>query len=105
MTSIIVDAQVPAQLEIEQYAKEVVAIALPKICHAQFEIDSLQDSDFGILYRVWQGMNLLGTFYRADSDGKWVAQPRNCNDRPRCETSEQAQELILALSGLVAAAA
>jgi hypothetical protein len=105
MTPMIVDAQVLTQLEIEQYAKEEVAIASPKICHAQIEIDSLCDRDFGILYRVWQGMNLLGTFYRADSDGKWVAQPRNCNDRPRCNSPEQAQQLILALSGLVAAAA
>ena len=97
MTPIIVDAQAPAQLELNQYVeKRAVSIV-------SFEIDSLQDGDFGTLYRLWQGMNLLGTFYRAVSDGKWVAQPSFSELRPRCDSSEQAQQLIIALSGLLVA--
>jgi hypothetical protein len=94
MNSIIVDAQVLAQPELEQYVKEQ-ATSIP------FEVDSLQDGDFGTLYRLWQKMNLLGTFYRADLDGKWVAQPSFSELRSRCDSSEQAQRLIIALSGLL----
>ena len=46
----------------------------PKILHQKSEIDAIHDSDFGTLYRVWSGCKLLGTFYRADSDGLWVAE-------------------------------
>jgi hypothetical protein len=95
MTPIIVDASALAQLELEQYAEEQTTSIAP------FEIDSLQDGDFGTLYRLWQGMNLLGTFYRAVSDDKWVAQPSFSKLRPRCDSSEQAQRLIIALSGLL----
>jgi hypothetical protein len=95
MTPIIVDASALVQLELKHYAEEQAATSAP------FEIDSLHDSDFGTLYRLWQGMNLLGTFYRAVSDGKWVAQPSFSKLRPRCDSSEQAQQLIIALSGLL----
>lgn len=95
MTPIIVDAQALAQLELNQYVEERAVSIVP------FEIDSLQDGDFGTLYRLWQGMNLLGTFYRADSDGLWVAQPSFSELRPRCDRPEQAQQLIIALSGLL----
>jgi hypothetical protein len=98
MTPIIVDAQVLAQLELEQYIDEQAQEIAP-----EFEIDSVHDADFGTLYRVWQGMKLLGTFYRADIDGLWVAQPRDSDLRPRCETPEQAQLLIIAVSGLLIA--
>jgi hypothetical protein len=98
MNPIIVDAQVLAQLELEQYVEQQAQELAP-----EFEIDSVHDSDFGTLYRVWQGMKLLGTFYRADIDGLWVAQPCDCELRPRCETAEQAQLLIIALSGLLVA--
>ncbi|MHC5778926.1 hypothetical protein [Nostoc sp.] len=92
------DAQAQAQFELEQYIKEQVEDVAP-----EFEIDSVDDCDFGVLYRVWSGMRLLGTFYRADSDGLWVAQPCNLELRPRCETKEQAQLVIIALSGLLVA--
>lgn len=98
MTPIIVDTQVLAQLELNQHIDEQATELAP-----EFEIDAVHDSDFGTLYRVWQGMKLLGTFYRADIDGLWVAQPCDCDARKRCETPEQAQLLIIALSGLLVA--
>jgi hypothetical protein len=98
MNPIIVDAQVLAQLELEQYIEQQAQDIAP-----EFEIDAIHDSDFGNLYRVWSGMRLLGTFYCADSDGLWVAQPCNSELRPRCETPEQAQLVIIALSGLLVA--
>ncbi|MEA5595693.1 hypothetical protein [Rivularia sp. UHCC 0363] len=96
MNPIIIDAQGLAQLELEQYVEEQAQEIAP-----EFEIDAVHDSDFGTLYRVWQGMNLLGTYYRADIDGLWVAQPCCSEKRPRCETPEQAQLLIIAISGLL----
>ncbi len=91
-----IDAQALAQLELEQYVQEQAQDIAP-----EFEIDAVRDRDFGTLHRVWQGMKLLGTFYRADSDGLWVAQPCKCEKRPRCETPEQAQLLIIAVSRLL----
>ena len=61
------------------------------------EVDSDFDSDFGIMYRVWQSYRLLGTFYHAWGDGKWVAQPVGSDFRPRLNTPEQAQLVIIAL--------
>ena len=90
------DAQTQAQFELMQYIEQQAQDIAP-----EFEIDSVDDADFGALYRVWFGMKLLGTFYRADADGRWVAQPFNCNARPRCETAEQAQLIIIALNGLL----
>lgn len=91
------DTQAQAQFELEQYINEQVEDVAP-----EFEIDSVDDCDFGVLYRVWSGMRLLGTFYRA-VDGKWVAQPCNFEQRPRCDTPEIAQLMIIALSGLLVA--
>ncbi|MBD2357634.1 hypothetical protein H6G41_23975 [Tolypothrix sp. FACHB-123] len=91
------DAQAQAQFELEQYINEQAQDVAP-----EFEIDSVDDADFGTLYRVWSGMKLLGTFYRA-VDGLWVAQPCNVEQRPRCETPEQAQLIIVVLSGLLVA--
>ena len=96
MTPIIVDAQALAQLELLQHIDEQATELAP-----EFEIDSVHDADFGTLYRVWQGIKLLGTFYRADIDGLWVAQPCCCELRLRCETPEQAQLIIIAVSGLL----
>ena len=98
MNPIIVDAQVLAQLELEQYINEQAQNIAP-----EFEIDCMDDADFGALYRVWSGMKLLGTFYRADADGLWVAQPFLSELRPRCNSPEQAQLVIIALSGLLVA--
>lgn len=68
----------------------------------EIEIDSAMD-DFGLLYRVWHGSKLLGTFYRADADGKWVAQSCRTDVKHRCNTSSEAQLLILAINGLLVA--
>ena len=66
------------------------------------EVDSISDPDFGLLYRVWKSWELLGTFYHA-LDSKWVAQPCESDARPRCETANQAQLLILAMAGMLVA--
>jgi len=91
------DAQAQAQFELEQYIEEQAAEIAP-----EFEIDSVDDADFGALYRLWSGMKLLGTFYRA-VDGLWVAQPFLSELRQRCNSPEQAQLVIIALSGLLVA--
>ena len=78
---------------------------LPTTVVREIEIDSDTDPDFGIMYRVWGGsigINLLGTFYRA-TDEKWIAQPCNSKDKPRCNTAEEAQFLIMAMSGSLVA--
>ncbi|MBN3905884.1 MAG: hypothetical protein HWQ35_04645 [Nostoc sp. NMS1] len=93
------DTQAQAQFELEQYINEQVEDIAP-----EFEIDSVDDCDFGVLYRVWSGMRLIGTFYRA-VDGLWVAQPCNFEQHPRCDSSEIAQLMIIALSGLLVAEA
>lgn len=67
----------------------------------EIEVDSSFDSEFGLLYRVWNSRALLGTFYRAIDDDKWVVQPYNSSDRPRVQTPGEAQLLIAALSGLL----
>ncbi|MBW4668414.1 MAG: hypothetical protein KME60_13550 [Cyanomargarita calcarea GSE-NOS-MK-12-04C] len=59
------------------------------------EIDSIADI-FGALYRVWDGMKLLGTFYE-NLDGKWIAMPCNRDDfRPALNTSDQAHLAVVA---------
>ncbi len=86
-----IEAQVLAQFELEEYIDKQAQDIAP-----EFEIDAIHDCDFGILYRLWWGMKLLGTFYRADIDGLWVAQPVESDLRLRYETIEQAQLLIIA---------
>jgi hypothetical protein len=98
MNPIVMDTQALAQLELEQYIEEQAQEIAP-----EFEIDAVHDADFGTMYRVWSGRELIGTFYRADVDGLWVAQPCCSDLRPRCETPEQAQLLIIAMSGLLVA--
>jgi len=90
------DAQGFAQLELEQYIEEQAVELAP-----EFEIDAIYDGDFGNLYRVWFGFKLLGTFYRTDIDGLWVAQPIESDCLIRCETPEEAQLLIITVSGLL----
>ena len=72
---------------------EIVAL-VPEI-----EIDSAEDSDFGLLYRVWHSYHLLGTFYRGS--GRWVAQ--HDTESFTADTPEQAQLLIVAAAGLLVA--
>ncbi|MEO1376022.1 MAG: hypothetical protein AAFW70_17240 [Cyanobacteria bacterium J06635_10] len=98
MTLIIMDAPGFAQLELEQYIEEQAVELAP-----EFEIDAIYDGDFGNLYRVWFGCRLLGTFYRTDIDGLWLAQPIESDLGFRCQTPEEAQLLIIAVSGLLVA--
>ncbi|MBD2771212.1 hypothetical protein [Iningainema tapete] len=69
----------------------------------EIEIDSTSDPDFGDLYRVWSGMNLLGTFYQGVSDKKWIAQIDGEAERYYCDTELEAQLLIIAKNGLLVA--
>ncbi|MBW4674699.1 MAG: hypothetical protein KME52_11915 [Desmonostoc geniculatum HA4340-LM1] len=65
-----------------------------------FEIDSVEDEDFGTLYRLWKSYHFLGSFYQ-NLDGKWTAQPSNTDCKQECDTEYQAQLVILAMLGLV----
>ncbi|OKH31170.1 hypothetical protein NIES2101_41795 [Calothrix sp. HK-06] len=66
----------------------------------EYEIDSVEDSDFGALYRLWFGWNLLGSFYQA-LDGKWVAQPSLIVCEERFDTAEKAQQAIIDRSSIL----
>ena len=109
-----INAQVLAQFELEQCidsqaAAMPLATSFAGIAYggakpiAPFEIDAVEDGDFGTLYRLWQGWNLLGTFYLSNVDGKWVAQSSFSTARSRCDTAEQAQLLIITVSWLLMA--
>lgn len=69
----------------------------------EIEIDSESDPDFGDLYRVWNGVTLLGTFFQGVADNKWIAQMVNDEGRHYCDTEFEAQLLIVAKSGLLVA--
>jgi hypothetical protein len=66
----------------------------------EIEIDSVEDEDFGTLYRLWKSFYFLGSFYQ-NLDGKWISQPANSDCRSECDTEYQAQLVILAIQGLV----
>jgi hypothetical protein len=90
------DNQASAQAEFEEYVDHLADAVAPEI-----EIDSVPD-DLGELYRVWNSFHLLGTFYQ-NLEGKWVTQPCNSDKRHCCDTSEEAQLLIIAVNGLLVA--
>lgn len=73
---------------------QVCLTAQAKTCIADYEIDATSDV-FGNLYRVWIGMSLLGTFYQRFSDGRWVSQPINNNERRVWQSDEEAIAAIL----------
>ncbi|MEH2201229.1 hypothetical protein [Nostoc sp.] len=75
------------------------AIAPTKLA-PDFEIDSVEDEDFGTSYRLWKNCHFLGSFYQR-LDEKWIAQPSNTECRQECDTEYQAQLVILAMLGLV----
>lgn len=75
-----------AKLEADEQASQAV--------YSDIEVDSSMDI-FGMVYRVWQGMKLLGVFFRSPIDGKWVTEPFCCNDKKRYDTSNQAQAAII----------
>ena len=89
--------QVLAQSELEKYIHEQAEIIAPEI-----EIDSISDNDFGELYRVWNGMQLIGTFYQ-NLESKWVAQSCSSDKAIYCDTSNSATLIIVAVNGLLVA--
>jgi len=93
----LVDEQELAQAELEEYIETQAEEIAPEPRHieSKIEIDDVNDTDFGKLYRVWESYHFLGSFYR-DLSGQWVAQP--CNHQPRrFATSEQAQSFVVAV--------
>ncbi|MBD2254714.1 hypothetical protein [Nostoc parmelioides] len=96
ITQEVFDNQTLIESEFEDYIDQLVDVRTVEI-----EVDSVMDV-FGELYRVWYSYQLLGTFYQ-NLDGKWVAQPCNTNERPRCDTPELAQLFIVAVNGLLVA--
>lgn len=69
----------------------------------EFEIDADHDAELGMFYRLWQDWNLLGIFYHNSSDGKWLAQSCFSHRISCCDSAEQAQILIIAMSQLLIA--
>ncbi|BAZ18648.1 hypothetical protein NIES4071_105330 (plasmid) [Calothrix sp. NIES-4071] len=67
----------------------------------EFEIDTEHYPELGTIYRLWQGWNLLGIFYCDSADGKWVTQPSCSSRESRCDNPDQAQLLIVTVSGLL----
>ena len=78
--------ELEAKLEADFQAREAI--------YSEIEIDSISNS-CGIVYRVWQNMRILGTFYRSPSDGKWIAEPFCVRDRRRYKTALAAQKAII----------
>jgi hypothetical protein len=103
MTQVILDSQAIAQnvvVDIAQNLFDTYAADLAPKLAPDYEIDSVEDDDFGTLYRLWKSYLFLGSFYQ-NLDGKWIAQPANTDCRSLCDTEYQAQLIILAMLGLV----
>ncbi|MBR8840427.1 MAG: hypothetical protein DSM106950_42195 [Stigonema ocellatum SAG 48.90 = DSM 106950] len=92
-----IDSQAIAQAELNEYIEAQSQEIAPEI-----EIDSIPDRDFGELYRVWHGSQILGTFYQA-LDGLWMIQSNHTDSQIRCNTAGEAQLLIVAIAGLLVA--
>jgi len=67
--------------------------------YSDIEVDS-SSSALGILYRVWQGMKVIGTFYRSPVDGRWVAEPVGFRVRKRYPTANAAGAVIVKAWGM-----
>ncbi|MDY6900688.1 MAG: hypothetical protein SWZ49_21810 [Cyanobacteriota bacterium] len=79
--------------QLQQIAPDASEIKIkPEI--TKTEIDSVPDI-FGTLYRVWDGMILLGTFYE-NQDGRWVVKSCNREDILIVGTSLQAHIAVVA---------
>lgn len=74
---------------IELFAKLEKQAAAASSIPPEIEIDSINDADFGSLYRVWLGMKLLGTFYKR-LDGFWISQPFHTSSRKVWATDSEA---------------
>ncbi len=88
------------QQELENYLYHQAQLIAPDISEIKVkaqkttEIDAIEEV-FGLVYRVWDEMILLGTFYE-NLQGKWVAQPCNRESRFIVNTSEQAHLAVVA---------
>ncbi|MFN6572425.1 hypothetical protein [Dendronalium sp. ChiSLP03b] len=89
-----------ATIDTQAFVENVAAGIAPTNLAPDFEIDSIEDGDFGTLYRLWKSYHFLGSFYQ-NLDGKWIAQPANSDCKLECDTEYQAQLVILAMLGLV----
>ena len=100
MTLTTLDTQALAQLELRTYIAQQELNSLIEnqadIVAPEIEVDSISDSELGLVYRVWKSYHFLGTFYR--DDNRWVAQPHSFDERLRCNSPEHAQILIVAIS-------
>ena len=101
MTFAIANVQALPQQELEAYLYHQAQLIAPDTSEIQVkpetsktEIDSVKDV-FGTLYRVWDGMVLLGTFYE-NLQGKWIAQPCNRESKFKVNTSEQVHLTVIA---------
>ena len=88
------DPEVAYILDLEAKLEAAVAASQAIYCDEDIEVDSSPDM-FGVLYRVWRGIKLLGTFWRSPEDGLWMAEPFCCRDRQRYDTPQQAQSAIV----------
>jgi hypothetical protein len=59
-----------------------------------FEVDSDGNQPYPT-YRVWEGMEIIGTFCRSSLDGKWLAFPKYGRARCRYNTPDEATAAIV----------
>ena len=64
--------------DVAPVSKQVLPQAQDEV--PEFEVDTGDSTEFGTIYRLWQGWNLLGTFYYSAQYDKWVTQP-SCSSR------------------------
>lgn len=87
------DEQAQTQEAIEEEVDELLpafAAELP----AGYEIDSVNDAEFGKLYRIWYSFYLCGTFYQ-EPEGYWIPQPVHSDFSPRVKSELQAQLIVI----------
>jgi hypothetical protein len=94
MTQEVLDTQTLAPPGFDEYINQ-----LTKAPALQIEIDSVPD-DFGELYRVWNGWHFLGTFYQ-NLQGKWIAQPCNGDKKYCCDSSLEAELIVIGVNYLL----
>jgi hypothetical protein len=84
-----IEAQVFAELE-QDFQRNQTELS------PEFEVDASLDTDFGPLYRLWKGLQLAGTFYKALLC-KWVVQPVKAEVSGRFSTDTQAILVLIAI--------
>ncbi|MBW4603986.1 MAG: hypothetical protein KME29_31580 [Calothrix sp. FI2-JRJ7] len=79
------------QEEVNQEVNQQVLELAP-----EYEIDSVDDAQFGELFRLWKGWQFAGSFYKAH-DGKWIAQPIKAEINGRFSTHTQAILILVTI--------